>query len=175
MLAFLPNLLGHSDKAIGTLMHIGAGVGTELATYESLCIKTIIAIESDNTLFKKLQTKAKRYQNVVAIHGWVADTGEERIAYKVSNPRFNSLLEPRELFSNFTNLKTVSSNSIKPIDISELVRKHISAQSNHQNILVLDVQSFESKLLKGSSKSNKSGSLTKALAKQARCCSPPDN
>ena len=42
--------------------------------------------------------------------------------------------------------------------------------SNYNNCLIL-----ESKLLKGSSNSNRSGSRTRALAKQARCCSPPES
>jgi FkbM family methyltransferase len=148
MLAFLPHLLGHSDTAIATIVHIGAGVGTELAAYESLNVGKVVAIEADSTLFKKLQTKEKRYKNVEAIQAWVAESTSECQAHEFSNPRFNSLLAADGLYSHFSNLKTVATNTVSPLAISDVINQHVKANPAQQNILVLEVQGYEVKLLK---------------------------
>ena len=148
MLAFLPHLLGHTDKGLGTLLHIGAGVGSQLADYEALNINNVIAIEADNALFKKLQSKAKRYQNVLAIQGWVAASDQECSVYELSNPRFNSLLAPDELFSHFSNLKMISTKSVMPLAFSDVISKHVELNPAQQNILVLEAQGYEATLIK---------------------------
>jgi chromosome segregation ATPase len=148
MLTFLPHLLGHTDKTLGTLLHIGAGVGSELSVYDALHIKTVVAVEADNVLFKKLQTKAKRYQNVQVIQGWVAGSDQQCNVYEISNPRFNSLLAPDALYSYFSNLKTISTNSVKPLAIGDVICQHVDANPAHLNILVLEAQGYEAALLK---------------------------
>ena len=54
MLAWLTKLLENKATRIGTVIHIGAGVGTELPVYQDLNCGHILAIEPDNILFKKL-------------------------------------------------------------------------------------------------------------------------
>ena len=147
MLALLSNILRPLKQPIGTLLHIGAGVGTELSVYENLNIEKIIAIEADATLFKKLQVKERRYKNVRAKQAWVAASNETCEVHQFTNPRFNSILAADKLYSHFSNIQSAESLTVEPIAFSEVICENVKTKPHQKNVLVLEVQGYESTLL----------------------------
>jgi FkbM family methyltransferase len=147
MLAWLTKLLEGADTPIGTVLHIGAGVGTELSVYHDLNCEQVLAIEPDSTLFKKLQAKAKRFDNVSVQQAWIADTTAERNANIFSNPRFNSLLPADKLLlEHFPNIKNTKQVKVNTQSFNELVTNNVKRKNERLNVLVLDIQGFETTL-----------------------------
>ena len=151
MLAWLTKLLENKATRIGTVIHIGAGVGTELPVYQDLNCGHILAIEPDNILFKKLKTKAKRFDNVTVQQSWVSDSATERSATIFANPRFNSLLPANKmLLEHFPNVKTTETLQVKTQSFDDLVMSHVKQTDDQSNVLVLEVQGFETTLFQNS-------------------------
>jgi FkbM family methyltransferase len=151
MLAWLAKLLESTDTPIGTVLHIGAGVGAELPLYRDLKCEHVLAIEPDSTLFKKLKAKAKRFDNVGVKQAWIADTAAERNAIIFTNPRFNSLLPAdNTLLTHFPNVKNTETLTVKTESFDELVTSNIKKTDEKLNLLILDVQGFETVLFKNS-------------------------
>jgi FkbM family methyltransferase len=151
MLAWLAKLLESTDTPIGTVLHIGAGVGAELPLYRDLKCEHVLAIEPDSTLFKKLNAKAKRFHNVSVKQAWIADTAAERNATIFTNPRFNSLLPAdNTLLTHFPNVKSNETLTVKTESFDELVTSNIKKTDEGLHLLILDVQGFETVLFKNS-------------------------
>lgn len=149
MLAWLTKLLESTDTPIGNVVHIGAGVGAELAVYHDLNCEQVLAIEPDITLFKKLKSKAKRFDNVSVQQTWVADSVVERNASVFSNPRFNSLLPADKLLlEHFPNVKNTETLRVRTESFTDLVTNSVKRVDGKLNLLVLDVQGFETMLFK---------------------------
>lgn len=148
MLAWLTKLLENKSPPIDTILHIGAGVGTELPVYQGLNCKRIIAIEPDPTLFKKLQAKAKRFDNVEVQQKWISENTGERNASVFTNPRFNSLLSAdKKLLDYFPNVSNPKTLKVKTKSFNELFKENINVTDNILNILILEVQGIEIQLL----------------------------
>jgi FkbM family methyltransferase len=151
MLAWLTKLLENTTTPIGSVVHIGAGVGNELTVYQELNCEHILAVEPDESLFKKLKTKAKRFDNVTALQSWIADTAAERSATLFANPRFNSLLPANKmLLEHFPNVKTTKALKVKTESFDNLVTCNVKRVDKKSNVLVLEVQGFETALFKNS-------------------------
>ena len=151
MLAWLTKLLENTATPIGTVVHIGAGVGIELSVYQDLNCEHILAIEPDDALFKKLETKASRFDNVTAQQAWISDTTTDRNATIFANPRFNSLLPAdKMLLEHFPNVKETETLQVKTQSFDDVMASQVK-QTNHQlNVLVLEVQGFEMILFQNS-------------------------
>lgn len=147
MLAFLSNILSHADKPIGTVLHIGAGAGSELQAYQELDCENIILIEPEANLFRKLNTKAKRFSNVQAIQKWIGEKNEKVDAQIFRNPRFNSLLEADNLYEFFPNLKNPEVTKVDTHSLTDFLSNDISLNSNKKSVLVIEIQGYEHKLL----------------------------
>jgi FkbM family methyltransferase len=147
MLALLPNILSHSNEPIGTVLHIGAGVGSELETYRKLNCENVVAIEPDAALYKKLSAKAKRFNNVETIQSWIGDKSTKTEAQIFANPRFNSLLPAGTLLDHFENLKQPKVIKVSTLSLSEFLSSKRSLDQSKKNILVVEAQGFEVKLL----------------------------
>lgn len=144
MLACLSKLLENTNTPISTVVHIGAGVGSELPIYQDLNCENIFAIKPNEILFEKLKTKAKSYDNVTAQQIWIADTPAERSATIFANPRFNSLLPAdKMLLEYFPNVKKLENLKVKTQSFDDLVKSNLEKISTKSNILVLEVQGFE--------------------------------
>lgn len=148
MLALLTKLLEDSTSPIGTVLHIGAGGGSELSIYRELNCEHVIAIEPNDLLFKKLKTKAKPFSNVTVQQAWVADKASERKATTFSNPKLNSLLSASSnLLAHFPDLKNPEILKVKTQAFEGLVTKNVALTTEKLNILVLEVQGFETTIL----------------------------
>jgi len=151
MLAWLTKLLENTTTPIGTVVHIGAGVDSELLVYQKLNCERILAVEPDDSLFKKLRTKAKRFDNVTALQAWIADTASERSAAIFANLRFNSLLPAdKMLLEHFPNVQTIKALNVKTESFENIVTSHIKQIDEKSNVLVFEVQGFETALFKNS-------------------------
>jgi len=151
MLAWLAKLLENTTTPIGTVVRIGAGVDSELLVYQKLNCERILAVEPDDSLFKKLRTKAKRFDNVTALQAWIADTASERSAAIFANPRFNSLLPAdKMLLEHFPNVQTTKALNVKTESFENIVTSHIKQIDEKSNVLVLEVQGFETALFQNS-------------------------
>jgi FkbM family methyltransferase len=150
MLALLPHLLSHSGHSVGTVLHIGAGVGSELETYQKLNCENIVAIEPDAALFKKLSAKAKRFNNVEVTQAWIGENNTQFEAHIFANPRFNSLLAADTLLDHFANLKLPKILQVDTLAVNDLLstKLKLKLDASKQNILVIEVQGFEVRLLK---------------------------
>jgi FkbM family methyltransferase len=152
MLAFLPHLLRHLPKPVGTILHIGAGTGLELELYNTLQAERVIAVEPEPTLFNKLKSKAKRFAAVQVLNDWIAPQTSEIKAHYYTNPRFNSLLAADGLLTHFTNLKPTAEPSIKALGINTLLEQTDTTDTTQNHILVLDVLGIELQLLQAADK-----------------------
>ena len=148
MLVLLPNILSHSSESIGTVLHIGAGVGSELETYQKLACEKIVAIEPDAALFKKLSTKARRFSNVETSQTWIGEKSTKAEAQIFANPRFNSLLPAGNLLEHFANLSQPKITEVNTLTLSDFFSTKLTLDKRKQNILVIEVQGFEVRLLK---------------------------
>ena len=147
MLALLPHLLSHSNEPIATVVHIGAGVGSELETYQNLACEKIVAIEPDAALFKKLSTKARRFSNVETSQTWIGEKSTKAEAQIFANPRFNSLLSAGTLLEYFANLSQPKITEVNTLSLSDFFSTKLTLDRRKQNILVIEVQGFEVRLL----------------------------
>jgi FkbM family methyltransferase len=148
MLALLHYLLSHSSEPVGTVLHIGAGVGSELETYQKLNCENIVAIEPDAALFKKLSVKANCFNNVEVSQAWIGENNTQFEAHVFTNPRFNSLLAADTLLDHFANLKLPKTLQVDTLAVNDLLSTKLKLDPSKQNILVIEVQGFEARLLK---------------------------
>ena len=147
MLEWLTNLVENTGTHFGTVLHIGAGAGNQLAVYQSLNFENIVAVEPDDILFKKLKLKAKSLNNITIQQTWIADTATEKNAMIFANPRFNSLLPADKiLLEHFPNVKATETLQVKTHSFEDLVNRHIKSSDENSNLLVIEVQGYETRL-----------------------------
>ncbi|MDO6691937.1 FkbM family methyltransferase [Aliiglaciecola sp. 3_MG-2023] len=151
MLAFLPNLLAHSSKSMGTVVHIGAGVGQEVGLYQTFPFNRVVAVEADAVLFKKLNNKAKRADNLQVENHWIGPKSGNTSVYYFDNPRFNSLLPASNLANHFANLKKSEQKTVQALGINEFILNLGEFDPEQDNILVLDVLGAEAMLIEACS------------------------
>lgn len=134
-------------KNIGTIMHIGAGNGNLLDQYLTMKPQKVLLVEANDRLYKALQNKTKRIENVVAEKLWILPgTQDSCSAYILNNPRYNSLCKPKYLLEKYSNLVVSETKTVHGIGFNEFLMRNEFKQ-DFVNILVLSVQGAEFDLL----------------------------
>lgn len=141
MKAYIESLLQFTGKKLGTIVYIGAGSGAQVTQLCELKPQSFTAVEASKELFKSLQRKAKKYDYVRLLNGWVLpSTATEAAAYFYNNPRYNALIKLDD--KAYENLKVVREEKVKGTSISTLLSKELISLEQ-LNILILDVSGAE--------------------------------
>lgn len=134
------NLLTQTNESLGTILHIGAGSGDDLKVMSDLQPKKVVAVEATEVLFRSLQSKARKYKNFTTINCWVLPSNCKRsTAYLCNNPRYNSLIQPRELTNTYPNITLTGQQEVNGTTLNSLVSS-LQLNTNQLNVLVLSVQ-----------------------------------
>ena len=140
---------------LGKLIHVGAGVGTEVNEYASQGFTEILLLEPIPKVFnqlvrkvaklEKLNTKCKILALNVALSG-KTEKSKEDVFYITMPTRYSSFHKTDKLKALFQNLKTEQETSVDTLSFSNLLEKEI-LDKNKDNALVLQINGAEFNVL----------------------------
>ena len=147
MLATLKTILSQTEENVGTVINLGAGVGSQLTELLKLQPSELVLVEGSKKLYEHLQRKASKHEDIQTVNQWVLPVGNSKgIIYTFNNPRFNSLSPPRDLEQMLPNIKLVEENTENGIAI-DLLFASLKLNSDCINVLVLTLQGGEVSIL----------------------------
>ena len=125
------------------LMHLGAGVCSELNDYLAAKPNKIVLVEADSELAKSLKKKASKEQSVTVIESLVSTGDDEKAFYRYSLPSTSSTRKGNELFSLYPSLKLVSKVHLPAQDVKQLISNEFDLTSKNALAIDLPGQEFE--------------------------------
>jgi FkbM family methyltransferase len=153
MLRNFEKLVTAKNVAAGTVVHIGAGLCSELPQYQHLKFENIQLIEANSDLADQLVEKVKGIDHVKVSNLLIAGKDGLVPFVRTSNPRFDSLKKPAALKEYFPNIKVVSESAVKSVSLDSVIRK-FTLDKNKQNVLVLELQGAETDILESVTPAN---------------------
>ena len=130
------------------LIHVGAHHGEEIDNYKIAGVKKIIMIEADPESYSVLSKNCDAYDDIITINALVADEECEVEFHRMSSSQSSSMFDLKDhsrIYSSITKTDTVRLHAT-PLDklIDEL-----DIDENEYNVLALDTQGAELKILHG--------------------------
>jgi FkbM family methyltransferase len=153
MLRNFEKLVTAKNVAAGTVVHIGAGLCSELPQYQHLKFENIQLIEANSDLADQLVEKVKGIDHVKVSNLLIAGKDGLVPFVRTSNPRFDSLKKPAALREYFPNIKVVSESAVKAVSLDSVIKK-FTLDKNKQNVLVLELQGAETDILESVTPAN---------------------
>ena len=136
-------------KKINYIVHIGAGIGSELFDYLKFEPEHIYLYEGGAKSYQVLEKKVKPYKNVSAFNQVVTVEGDGVSSFYTTKPAQFSGLGPPECFRE--KLKNVGVQLVEEVEnfpLSSLTNRHPElVDKNKQSVLVLQLNGFEDQLL----------------------------
>jgi FkbM family methyltransferase len=146
MLEEFSKFLSTGPNKPGTVLHIGAGICSELSTYQLLKFEKIELIEANKNLTDELAKKTRDISHVNIQNLTVSSKGGEVAFVRTNNPRFDSLKKPSAITKYFPNISVVEEVHLSSRSLGSIIEK-LSLDQNKQNVLVLEVQGAEAEIL----------------------------
>ena len=146
MLRNFEKLFATKANAAGTVVHIGAGICSELPEYERLKFEKIQLVEAHSGLAEQLAKKVKNVDHVNVSNVVVAAKEGAVPFIRTNNPRFDSLKKPAAIKEFFPNLSVVNDAIVNAVSLDALL-KTFALDSAKENVLVLELQGAETDIL----------------------------
>lgn len=145
MLQYIEQQIRQSEAKPGTLIHIGAGTGSELQEYLDLNFSRIVLYEAIPELAEELREKSRDYLQV-SVEQVVVDGKQGKVNFqRANNPRFSSLTEQKVLKDYYPNLRAESLH-VDAVSLTDSIIK-LELSDQEINVLVLEVLGKETALL----------------------------
>jgi FkbM family methyltransferase len=137
-----------SIRPIG-IIHVGANDGNESPAYAAAAVDVCVYVEPIPTVFAQLEKQISRFPGHVAIQALCTDRDGEVVKFNVAsnNGRSSSILPLGDHAEKHPDIKYVSAIEIVGCTLDSLLAKHFP--DVRFNLLVIDVQGAELRVLKG--------------------------
>lgn len=145
MLEHIKNILQQHPEQTGDLLHIGAGLCSELEEYQTQGFHQLHLYEGAPAQYKLLQERTQSAPNINTYHQVIAGKQETLPFYIMNNPSFNSLRDQSALTEHFPNLKLIEEPTVETESLTQAI-KRAELDGNKTNILVLEVLGAETLL-----------------------------
>ena len=146
MLEHIKEQIGQTKSQLGTLIHIGAGTGSELQEYLDLGFSQIALYEAVPELAKQLREMSSGLDQVAVYQTVIAEKAGKTDFHKMNNPRFSSIREQSELRDYYPNLHGTTVQ-LEAEGIKNAIEK-LELSDDEINVLILEVQGAENELIK---------------------------
>ena len=130
------------------VIHIGAHHGEEVGNYREAGVKRILMVEADPDSYTVLLNNYGTDAGVDAIHALISDTECETEFHRMSSSQSSSMLDLKEHSRIYKSIKKTETLKMYTTTLDRLVVGH-AVDMNEYNILALDVQGAELKVLHG--------------------------
>lgn len=139
----------------GAILHVGAGLCSELPDYQQIEPDRIILLEPNPKTINALRQKAADYDNVTILQAAVAaEAGRARLRM-FNFPELDSLREPTGLYQLLPGLQQTGQTEVSTISPAQLTRR-LSLEDSSNNWLVLEAPGEEAIILE---ELNRTGTL----------------
>jgi len=139
-------IISSITEHISNVVHIGAGYCTESDLYKELGVNSVVFVEPDAQLFDTASKKFLQSPHITVLQRAIAGKSEERTYFRLSNKRFNSLLDPSRIFEYYPNITITDQTSVDAITLESLFDE-IQLPEDINNLLVLELQGEELNVL----------------------------
>lgn len=130
----------NGERRMHTILHLGAGRGSDLADHLSSGAERIVLVEADPDAVKTLRRAAAEHDHVEVVHAAVSGeaSGQEVMLRRFNLRRFNSIRTPTGLRELYPGLRQIGDAPAPARTLAQLVEELPidPASSNH---LVIDV------------------------------------
>lgn len=154
MLIDLPNALSNFGIEKKGVIHIGAHYGQEIAQYQNLQFKSIVAFEASKKNFDVLTSKVSQGTAVLVNKAVGPKTGFCDLNVETKNEGMsNSILSPKLHLEQYPH---ITFNDVERVEMTTLdIWKSENAPDIEHNVMCMDVQGFEFEVLLGCSETLK--------------------
>lgn len=133
---------------IGTILHIGAGRGTELPSYLASDASEIVLVEPDPSAFQMLQTMAQGDSRVRLLSVAVAQATGVAPLHCVNLPGAASLRDPSRLVEYFPGFRVLDTLDVETLSVADLLAQ-TPLPEGKVNVLILEAPGEEAVILDG--------------------------
>jgi FkbM family methyltransferase len=138
-------------RPIGHIIHVGAGLCSELQSYENLEPQQIVLIEADIKQVTELINSTQSKKNIDILAYAIAEKEkEQQTLKKLTNQRDSSLLMPEKILEYYPSLAIVEEQRVTTETLDNLLQNYTMDNSYH-HVLILEVQGLESLIIKTTS------------------------
>lgn len=137
-------------RPIGHIIHVGAGLCSELQSYKVLEPQQIVLVEADNQQVTKLKNSTQSKKNIDILAYAVADKKQQQTLKILSNQRDSSLLLPDRILDYYPSLTVVNEQAVTTETLDNLLLNY-TLDDNYHHLLIIEVQGIESRIIKTSS------------------------
>lgn len=137
-----------SDWSFDVIVHIGAGLGAELAAYQRMGVRRTILIEANPELATLLRQRSSAMPAVEVRAVALAASDGEGLLQVFNNARESSLYPPTRLLQYFPNLCPAGSAQVPTVSLERVLRE-AAANPSIGNLLVVDVAAIAPEALEG--------------------------
>lgn len=136
-----------------TVLHIGSEIGQELSLYNFIGVKRVIWIEPIKKSLRKIKVRSIFYPNIkhIFINSLILDTsGKLTNFYEFKGSGASSIYKPASEFLDQNKGRyIVKTHSFTSKTIQEALEERYVELNGRDNLLVIDAQCAELKILKG--------------------------
>ena len=142
-------ILFHLIKVRNVLVHCGAGLADEAAVYDRLRFKRVYWIECNPNFFETIRAELGKYNNQDLICAALGDLADESVELNLaSNGYSSSFLAPVKHLDIFPEVSFKDKIQLVTCRFDDL-----NLECSGNDLLILDVQGFEKKVLRGAKNS----------------------
>lgn len=133
----LKSVIARLQNPLSSVLHIGAGMGNDLALYQAVGVDQIVMAEADPQLAAELRARLVGVPQVKVVQAAVSGDPEPRPFFITNFPELNSLRRPRALRDLFPGLRILSEKPVTPISPAELIPEQ-AEDTTAARLLVLE-------------------------------------
>lgn len=152
MKTYIENFLKYTEQKLASVVYLGAGSGGEACDLAELEFDCFSVYESSEKLFNALERRIRKKSNVYLFNDWVLPS-EQKIAkaFIYNNPRYNGLIENKNLVGSKSNVRLVGEEEVHGIPFQEVMEK-VSYKEGKVNILISSLGNLDPSLFASLSK-----------------------
>ncbi len=124
-------------RPLGVVVHIGAGMASDLPIWLEAGAERIILVEADPDIADRLRAATEAWPQVEVIEAAVSPNRKPRSFHRMNFPDLNALRQPAGLKSLFPGLKVLSQERVRPICPVGLIRS-LNISGKGPNLLLVE-------------------------------------
>lgn len=134
------------SKPIGVIIFIGSKIAPPLDELIELGPREVVIVEPESTLFKSIQRKTRKFNFINCRQELIVGQEGEVKWHVFNNPRFNSIVKPKEILNTRKNLKLLETKTVEGTKFAQFL-EGLNLLETEQNHIVFSVQGAERTIL----------------------------
>lgn len=132
----------------GGVIHVGAHHGEEIDNYRSAGVKKMLMIEADPKNYHVLSEIYGAHEDIITVNALASDAEYEAEFHRMSSSQSSSMFDLKEHSRIYRSIRKTETIRLHAVPLDRLIDK-LGVDENEYNILALDVQGAELKVLHG--------------------------